>query len=252
LSDQDRNDGWDPQGEAGFSLTELTGNPSVHGTQRPSDDRPEGTLEIPPENRGIAGSMRAHQQVSMNLHHMNRFDAPILREAWVNLWYAADDEATTPLAGMFLRGDPQDVMIAPGVHRVLHYASTVTGSVRVLALWGHRHVSTDRFSAWVERGAGEMLNVYESFDWHDAPVYQYDSISQNPKPDVAAHVDGASSGLLELEPGDRLHFLCDVTNHQDVTLSFANELFTGEMCILWGNRVGAGDFSTPARVLDAN
>jgi hypothetical protein len=67
---------------------------------------------------------------------------------------------------------------------------------------------------------------------------------------VANKNDGGYSGMVEMKPGDRLHFLCDVTNRQDVTLRFANELYTGEMCILWGSRVGAGDFNTPERVRD--
>jgi hypothetical protein len=245
-------DGWSEQSLAEFSITDLVGNPSIQGSQRSSDDRPSGMLDIPPENRGLASDLAPRQQVSMNLHHMNRFDQPILREAWVNLWYMPAEEVKSTVFGMFLRGDPQDVMIPPGEHRILHYATSITDALRVVALWGHRHVSTDRFSAWLERSSGETVKLYESFDYFDQPIYQYDSVSQNPPPDVEQHVDGGHSGLVEMKPGDRLHFLCDVTNRQDVTLRFANELFTGEMCILWGSRVGSGNFNTPERARDTS
>jgi hypothetical protein len=64
-------------------------------------------------------------------------------------------------------------------------------------------------------------------------------VSKNPAPDVAKKIDGASSGVLELAAGDSLHFECDIHNQQDTTLRFANELYTGEMCILFGSYTGA-------------
>src|SRR6185369_11501587 len=116
-------------------------------------------------------------------------------------------------------------------------------SVRILSYFGHRHVSTDRFGIWVERASGETISAYESFDWQDMPVYQYDSISHNPMPDVDAKHDGGHSGLLELNAGDQVHFVCDITNRQEQTLRFANELLSGEMCIVFGSGVGDGTFS---------
>jgi hypothetical protein len=60
----------------------------------------------------------------------------------------------------------------------------------------------------------------------------------NPTPDLTSKTDGAFSGMLELVPGDKLHFVCDITNRIDQRLRFANEVETGEMCILFGSRTG--------------
>jgi hypothetical protein len=70
------------------------------------------------------------------------------------------------------------------------------------------------------------------------PTYQYDSISMNPTPDVTTRTDGAFTGQLEVSPGDELHFVCDINNTSGVQLRFANEVMTGEMCILFGSRTG--------------
>jgi len=96
--------------------------------------------------------------------------------------------------------------------------------------------------------AREDETTIESFDYTDMPVYQYDSISKNPQPDVEHGVDGGHSGMLELAEGDKLHFLCDINNRSSVTLSFVNELMTGEMCITFGSITGDGSFGYPTRV----
>jgi hypothetical protein len=103
---------------------------------------------------------------------------------------------------------------------------------------GHRHAHTDRFSVWVKKKSGEEIRAYESFNWEDMPTFQYDSISTNPMANVDKHVDGASSGMLEVSEGDEVHFLCDINNTLDVPLKFANEAIDGEMCILFGSYIG--------------
>ena len=54
--------------------------------------------------------------------------------------------------------------------------------------------------------------------------------------------------MLELKAGDELHFLCDITNKQDQALRFANELYTGEMCIVFGSYTGGKMCSGSTRV----
>jgi hypothetical protein len=115
----------------------------------------------------------------------------------------------------------------------------VPGSTRIITLNGHRHAWTDRFGVWLERPSGENVPIYESFDYNDMPTYQYDSVSTNPTPSVETQSDGAFSGQLEVNAGDRLHFVCDITNGSGGALRFANEVQTGEMCILFGSRTGA-------------
>jgi hypothetical protein len=245
LMQGDRADGWAGPGEPAETGLGAAG---FGGTQRVDADRPSGTLETPPENVGLGGQLTPKQQFNFNLHHMNHYDEPILREVWVNIWYEKNVTQVQRTATIF--GPPADVSIPPGEHRPLHYRSAVNGDIRIIQYFGHRHVSTDRFGIWVERANGEKVPVYESFNWEDMPVYQYDSVSTNPVADVDNKVDGGHSGILELKTGDWLHLICDITNRQDTALRFSNELYTGEMCIAFGNAVGSGSLGQPMRIQD--
>jgi hypothetical protein len=247
LPSADREDGWASQVEAGTDRGMAGMN--FGGAQRTDVDRPQGTLDVPPENSGLGLELAAKQQFSFNLHHINTGDEPILREAWVNAWYKDASEVTQPMQGISIFGNPADVAIDPGVHAELHYKCDVQEQTRIVSLIGHRHANTDRFGIWLERD-GKKTDVYESFEYTDMPTYQYDSISMNPVPDVENKVDGGYSGMLELEPGDELHFVCDITNRQDTRLRFANELLTGEMCIVFGSRVGGEVCGRATRVMD--
>jgi hypothetical protein len=248
LLDEDRADGWAGQAEAGTDIG--TGTRGFGGAQRPDVDRPLGTLEVPKENQGMGAELAANQQFSFNLHHMNRFEDTIMREAWVNIWYMDESEVTMPMQGIGMFGSPADVAVPPGEHRKLHYRCDVPGNTRIVTLNGHRHANTDRFGVWLERASGENIPLYESFEYEDMPTYQYDSISMNPVPDVDREIDGAHSGILEVAPGDQIHFVCDITNRQEVSLRFANELLTGEMCILFGSMVGDPLCRAGTRVMD--
>ena len=248
LMEGDRGDGWAGESEAGTDFGSF--GRSFGGAQRPDQDRPQGTLKVPPENDGLGLEIVAQQQFSFNLHHINTGQTPILREAWVNAWYKDEREVTAPIQGLSIFGNPADVAVNPGEHRVLHYQCEVESDARIVSLQGHRHANTDRFGIWVERG-GEKIEAYESFDYEDMPTYQYDSVSSNPKPDVARRVDGGYTGMLELKTGDRLHFVCDITNRQEKRLRFANELLTGEMCIVFGSYTGSAQVCGRAtRVMD--
>jgi hypothetical protein len=52
-------------------------------------------------------------------------------------------------------------------------------------------------------------------------------------------VEGASSGPLAFKAGDQFTFECHVVNKTKGTLNFTNNTFTGEMCILDAETVGA-------------
>ena len=71
-------------------------------------------------------------------------------------------------------------------------------------------------------------------------------MSKNPTADAVSRTDGAF--ILEEKTGDELHFECDVDNDSQNTLRFANEVETGEMCILFGTRVGDPICDLPFRV----
>ena len=246
-SDADREDGWAADlagasagarnvGAAGFDGG--AGSRSFGGAQRPDLDRPQGTLEVPPENVGIGAPIKAKQQFTFNLHHINTGENPILREAWVNVWYMDKKDVTKEMKPLSASGSPRDVSIPARQRTVLKYRCNVQNESRIITMNGHRHAHTDRFSVWVKKQGGDEIRAYESFNWEDMPTYQYDSVSMNPAPDIANKQDGASSGELSLAKGDELYFLCDINNTLDVPLKFANEAIDGEMCILFGSYLG--------------
>lgn len=246
VSDADHADGWASQVGGGLGVG--GGGRNFGGSQRVDQDRPQGTLDVPPENQGIGAQLSALQQFAFNLHHINTTDKPVLREVWVNIWYMDEKDVTQKMQGLSASGSPVDVSIPAHQETDLQYKCSVTGDSRIITMLGHRHAHTDRFGVWVKKATGEMSDAYESFKWEDMPTYQYDSVSTNPTPDVANKQDGASSGELELHAGDELYFECDINNDLDQPLKFANETFTGEMCILFGSYVGAAPCASPQRI----
>jgi hypothetical protein len=248
ISEDDHADGWaaDLEGaSANASNIGATGfdasgrSRGFGGSQRPDLDRPQNVLEVPPENVGIGALLNAKQQFSFNLHHLNTSDGPVLREAWVNVWYMDEKDVTKEMRGLAASGPPRDVSIPAKQRTVLKYRCDVASDSRIITMNGHRHAHTDRFAVWVKKKeSGESVRAYESFDWEDMPTFQYDSISTNPTANVDKRIDGASSGVLEVTEGDELYFLCDINNTLDVPLRFANEAIDGEMCILFGSYIG--------------
>ena len=233
------------------------GSTSLPGAQRPDENVPK-TLDKPAEDKGLYSVVEADQDVTFNMHHFNSTEQTTLKEAWINLWF--EEDATIRVRGIF--GMPISQAIStfaqPGQVVDKHYSFPINTEMRVLQLFGHRHVWTTNFSAWVERSSGEQEIVYQSFDWFDQPTYRYDSITGNPTPAPEQLIDGGHSGALVLQPGERLHFNCHI-NYTDEraaeeeaptpasigSLRFANQAFEGEMCILFGSTAGEA-IGTPA------
>lgn len=243
---RDEADGFSAFGDLGSEFG--SANQSFGGAQRPSVDRPQGTLEVPPENAGIGQQLAARQQLSFNLHSINTTGAPLLREVWINVWYVDETAVDEPIQTFGATGSPADMTIEPGAHVQREYRCDVASPARLISLYGHYHAHGLRFSARLERASGEVLSIYESFDWADIPVYQFDSVSTNPTPSATLRTDGAISGLLMLAPGDALHFACDIQNDSAETLVFADEALTGEMCILFGAYTGDNPCAAVERV----
>lgn len=248
---------WGPGSAAG--LASGTGLP---GAQRPDENAPK-TLDKPIDDAGLYSIYPANPNITFNVHHFNPSPQTTLKEAWVNLWWETD--ATIRVRGVTGLSllQPITLSIAPNTTMDLHYSWTnFTQPTRVVTLFGHRHAWTSNFSAWVERPGGVTEIVYQSFDWFDQPTYRYDSATQNPIPMPEQRLDGGHSGLLTVVPGEELHFNCHITYTEaravaenapspsaQGTIGFANEAFTGEMCILFGSAAGtalagpAGDSS---------
>ncbi|HVW26844.1 MAG TPA: hypothetical protein VHC69_15855 [Polyangiaceae bacterium] len=258
-------EGWKPTtGEALPGLFDTSNGALIGilgGQQRPDDGQP-ATLEKPAEDAGLYLKWPASPAILYNMHHINTTTEDILREGWVNIWWESD--ATIQETWFMGMGSDQIAMnIPPGSTVDYHYSWTIGGTspTRLVRLFGHRHFWTENFSSWIERQGDTTPDlIYDSFDWSEMPTYRYDSAVKNPTPDPDTRTDGAASGIVLLNPGDKLHFNCHIeytdarasTNSAAPTpevngnLRFANETFKAEMCIGFGNVTG-GALGTPTR-----
>jgi hypothetical protein len=226
------------------------------GQERPDDGQP-ATLDKPPEDNGYYLSWPASPGIVFNMHHFNPTGGPVLREGWVNIWWETDARVLENWYMGLDSNEPKTMNIAPGSVVDLHYSWTIPSSsdpIRLVRVFGHRHFWTTNFTSWIERaGSNAPEVIYQSFDWFNMPTYRYDSLAQNPTPVPGAHGDGAASGIVMLNPGDKLHFNCHIeyTDQRAATngnapnpesagnLRFKNEVYGGEMCIQYGNWTGS-------------
>jgi hypothetical protein len=220
--------------EAGTSGFAAGTGRRLGGSQNTSRDNPQGTP--PPENQGIGIPLKANDPLNLNLHHYNGTDHPLLKEAWVNVWYV--DKATVTQQANELYLFASGTSVPPGGHTVFTGKRAITAAGRVLSMYGHRHASTVRFSAYRTRGGNRML-IYQDFDWEEPAVYEFNSTTQNPPPDPNTKIDGGYSGDLDLAVGDSLEWECEVQNTQNITITYGqNEALNSEMCILIGDVIG--------------
>ena len=200
-----------------------------------AEDSPKGGV-IAPENTGVGIQLPAHTRITVSLHSINVTDEPQLREIWVNFWYRDASEVTEPVKEVFSPA-PQ-APILPGADVMINGSCRVQGNGRMLWMYGHRHANNVRFSTWRVRGTQRDL-IYQGYNWEEALVLDYSSTIMNPVPDTAPNAEGGWSGILDVKTGDRFEFECHVVNNTDGTLLFTNNTYTGEMCILDAEMVGA-------------
>jgi hypothetical protein len=224
----DLQEGFLPDGQ-GCPGTMLSSFP---GTQNLVFDSPP--LDQPaPENVGIGSKLAGNSDICVNHHAYNLDSEDVhLREVWMNVWFVDESQVTQKTSPVVIAAGPW-TGIPPHTMQVLTKTTTVNGSGRIISLFGHRHNHTERFAVW----RNDEL-VYDSWSWQDAVVFDYDSITMNNPPNPDANTDGAVSGILKVDEGDKIKVECDVNNTSDTTLEFRNELNTGEMCILFGSSVG--------------
>ncbi len=232
---------WGPGAAVG-----LNGN-SLPGAQRPDENAPK-SLQKPNEDKGLYSVMGANPFVTFNMHHFNIAGKPILKEAWTNLWF--EEDATTRVYGILGLNYVQVALlnVPAGTTQDLHYSWDITEPIRIVTIFGHRHAWTTNFSSWIEKPGGENQILYQSYDWYDEPTYRYDSMTMNPTPAPDKRMDGATTGVLMVQPGEKLHFNCHIefTDERAAAvngpapntigaLRFANQAFNAEMCILFGS-----------------
>jgi hypothetical protein len=202
------------------------------GTQTLVTDSPPSGVPAP-ENVGMGQKIPGDVSMCVNHHGYNlQGDEGTLRELWINLWFVEPDAVTQEVKGVFLSAGPYKG-IPPQSKQVLTYTADVPGDGRIVSLLGHRHAYTERFLVKVNDGI-----VYDSWSWQEAVTFNYDSLTSNPPVRPEAKSDGATSGILSVKKGDRITIECDVNNTSNNTLTFKNQLYGGEMCLLFGGAVG--------------
>jgi hypothetical protein len=212
----------------------------VIGSQQPVLDS-VGDDDGAPENARGAQQIAPHLQAILQYHFINTTAKPILREGWLNYVYA-DPAKVKQLFGeiFFLAGYRMDVPI--GTSATIHGTATVPPGAgqgfRVTNLTPHSHTHTTRWRVYATIGGVQSL-VLETFpELHvlsDPTVMRYDSVTKNPVANETNHVAGGYSGILAMQPGDTFDWYCDVVN-DDVPggITFANSVYSGEMCNLFG------------------
>jgi hypothetical protein len=173
------------------------------------------------------------------MHYFNFTEKPLIREYWMNLYYAKAEDITEEaqqirgMGGFGWNTNP----IAPGTDTVYKYSCPVKGSGYILNLLGHYHAHGKRFTAFIQRkSGGDPEKVFEMYDYLDPANFEYNTVVKNP--DFSTTTSGAVSGRLAINDGDTLMWECHVINDSDTPLKYVNEVKTGEMCNLWGTSLG--------------
>jgi hypothetical protein len=218
-----------PEGWGDCDIGERRG--SLGGAEKGVVDYP-ATVPVAEENEGLGKLLPRNTILKIELHHINQTDAPILREAWINVYWKPKEEITQYVQDMFMLGGTS-LAVPPGGHQAVHNACTIGGDTRILDIFGHFHAHTTRFSAWRTRGDQKDL-FYEVFDWHDTPTISYDTATKNGTPSRDDRSPGGMSGILDIQKGDTLEWECEIENTTPNTLHFANKLNSAEMCNLFG------------------
>jgi len=211
------------------------GGELIVASQNPISDEPAGG-KIAPEDMDVGKQLKAHSPLFGSLHFINTTDKPILKEVWVNFWYK-DADSVKEQARPIFTGTP--INIPPGSHVLISADCPISGSGRILRLFGHKHANNVRWSTYRVRGDQRDL-LFEDYDhWETPLILEYSSITQNPTPDRASKTPGGYSGVVDVEQGDTLRFECEVVNQTDKTFVGKNEALDDEMCIQNGTIVGA-------------
>jgi hypothetical protein len=200
-----------------------------------NQDHPVGGITAP-ENAGIGIPLAAHSSLSTDHHAINTTQQALLQEIWVNFWYV-DPTKVTEATNLLYDPGSVSATVAPHADVVLGpYTCDIKTPGRLISMFGHVHASNVRFSAWRTRGAQKDL-IYESYHWEDPLWLEFTSLAKNNAPDPTQQFDGGWTGMLALQAGDTITWECHEVNQQDSTLTFTNQTYKGEMCIIIGDLV---------------
>jgi len=213
---------------------------NIFGAQTPAIDvtRISGGAK---ENEGLAVQLDAQLQGVVQMHFINTGNEPILREGWANIIYANPDEVQVLGDPIFFLGG-LGMNVPPGQTQIISGKAEAPGDVRLVAATGHFHAHTVRFTAW-KTVAGQREFLMQDFDWHEPSLLHFDSVTKNPSPETVGKAVAAYSGIVQLKQGDLIDWECEVQNTTDqpsdpagapTNLTFANEVYTAEMCNVFG------------------
>jgi hypothetical protein len=206
-----------------------------------------GVLDVPlpgknavaPENEGLAYQELPTTSVAMETHYINTTPNPILREVWLNINYEDSSLVKTKIDSVFFIGGlsmnvlphtQQSITAGPAQQPVVPAGQ----QVRVLGLSGHVHAHTTHETVWLNHASGGKDVIYDTYNWEDPIIAEYDTAHHNPVPGASPGADGAASGDLILQAGDTISWQCDVNNTTDAALKFADLAYTAEMCNVFG------------------
>jgi hypothetical protein len=194
---------------------------------------------VAPEYAHVGRELAPNALLSGDMHYFNFTDKDILREVWLNLYFAPEGTQVTELSdqirgfgGLGWNREP----IPPGTDMVYKYECPIMGAGKIMSLLGHYHAHGKRFTASLKRASGTVDKVFEMFDYLDPATFDYNSITTNPM--FAPNTAGALSGVLDVADGDVLQWECHIINDSNAALAYTNEVKTGEMCNIWGYSIG--------------
>jgi hypothetical protein len=193
--------------------------------------------KVAPENEGLAGVIPPRVPAEADMHYFNATDGEILREFWLNIYYIDPSKVTDTIKGIRgMGGIGWAVLPIPAnADQVYKYECPLTSTGRIISMQGHFHSHGVRESAWIRRGDGTRVPIFEMYDYANQASFQFDSITTNPP--YTGTADFGYTGILEITAGDVLEWECHVKNGA-TPLRYTNSVEDGEMCNIFGGFVG--------------
>lgn len=193
-----------------------------------------------PEDQGIGHDIPPRTWASMNLHFINVSEVPRLQEIWVNFKLIDEADVTQYIKPITWYGG-LGMNIPPGTEQLVTNAPSeynggngsecrAPGDLRIAMMTAHAHASTRRVTAKMN---GETVLI-EDYDWAEPSEWRFTRAHDNPVPDRVSGTSGAYTGLLEVGANDTFTWECDVHNEIETNLVFANRVYDGEMCMIFG------------------
>ena len=202
-------------------------------TPRPPAASDAGGLDF----EGSATRIQAGRMFELTVHFLNTGSEPLLKEAWVNLYYRTAAEVARPLEPITMIST--GINVPPLSSGVVFRRSCSTATPRTIKyLQGHSHKGMRRFTAWQHAAATNSLTkVYENYDPVEPATLLYSSLSTNPQPNPDLELAGGTSGPLELAAGDSIVWECEFDNPTAQAVIDGGPGQGGQMCYTFGGYV---------------